>query len=241
MTTKNVIRTLNNNGGAFEFDGQAVINLTNGKHLNFEQVIQDFFNVTNTEEKIVLSYNRCGIIKYKAATRTDFKLCPELLYFNGNSSASYGFEFGFRFTSKVADFLDSLPDVLDKDGHKLEIPEVEFVKIANDLKNNYNKSCNLGNIAEYVISGNIKDITEPTRKKKHDVYIYVMGKNGELCKSRKAAECKASYAGQKGQALATDLLIWDKKAGQFKMGLSSGYKKSNGAVKYDENMNLKNK
>jgi hypothetical protein len=121
----------------------------------------------------------------------------------------------------------SLNNVYDSSGKKYEMPEEDFVEIALKCRE-MDKNVNLGNVAEYVISGNKKDIIDRFRTKKHDVYVFVKI-NGKLCKVKKASECKASFAGQKSRPLLDDY------------GLTSGYKKSNGSVKYDESLKIRMK
>ena len=146
------------------------------------------------------------------------------MYFNGNSR---GCEFGFRFLKKNEDFLMSLDDVYNSAGEKLEMLEEEFAEVALQCKELDDKA-NLGNVAEYIISRNRKDIIDRFRNKKHDVYVFVKI-NGKLCKAKKGSECKASYSGQKNRPLYEVC------------GLSTGYKKSNGSVKYDTNLELRSR
>lgn len=242
MKSTKKTRNLNNRGGAFEFDGWTVINTTNGLTKTQEEAMRDFAEIHEGEARIVLCYNRNGYVEFKALTIAELIAHPFLLYWNGSDSNSNGFEFGFKFVvSTMAKYLESCDDVYDVNGNKLRMTEEDFVKIANHCKD-LNKFCNNGNICEYIISGNELDITDPTRDKKHDVYIYTLNKKtGELSPWKKPAECKASFSGQAGKPIGTDLKIWDKELKDFRYGLSKGYKKSNGAVKYDGNMRLKKK
>lgn len=217
------VRNCNCEVGSFIFmDG---VLKCGSKSKNTEEIISDFMVKSRGEDRYILSFNRNGIVYFKALKRTELKdNFSSVMYFNGNSR---GCEFGFRFLKKSEAFLMSLADVYDSAGNKYEMPEEDFTEIALKCKE-LDKNVNLGNIAEYIISGNKKDILDRFRTKKHDVYCYVKI-NGELCKVKKASECKASYAGQKSRPLFEDY------------GLTSGYKKSNGSIKYDTNLELRSR
>lgn len=217
------VRNCNCEVGSFIFlDGV----LKSGKNSkNTEEIISDFMVKSRGEDRYILSFNREGIVFFKAIKRSELKKnFSSIMYFNGNSR---GCEFGFRFLKKNEGFLMSLDDAYDASGNKYEMLEEDFVKIALECKK-MDEKVNLGNVAEFIISGNKKDIIDRFRTKKHDVYIFVKI-NGELCKVKKASECKASFAGQKSRPLYDSY------------GLSSGYKKSNGSIKYDENLNIRMK
>ena len=214
------IRNCNCEVGSFIFSDGVLKSGKNSKSV--AEIVNDFMVNSKGEDRYILSFNRKGTIYFKAIKRTELKNnFNRVMYFNGNAR---GCEFGFRFLKQNEDFLMSLNDVYDSAGNKYQMPEEDFVEIALKCRE-MDKNVNLGNIAEYVISGNKKDIIDRFRTKKHDVYCYVMI-NDKLCKVKKASECKASFAGQKSRPL-------------YDYGLSSGYKKSNGSIKYDENLNLR--
>ena len=215
------VRNCNCEVGSFIFSDGVLKSGKNSK--NTEEIISDFMVKSRGEDRYILSFNRKGIIYFKAIKRTELKNnFNKVMYFNGNSR---GCEFGFRFQKKNEDFLMGLNDVYDASGKKYEMMEEDFVKIALECKK-MDEKVNLGNVAEFIISKNQKDITDRFRNKKHDVYVFVKI-NGEMCKVKKASECKASFAGQKNRPLYDNY------------GLSSGYKKSNGSIKYDANLNLR--
>lgn len=217
------IRNCNCEVGSFIFSDGVLKSGKNSKSI--EEIVNDFMVNSRGEDRYILSFNRKGIIYFKALTRSELKKnFDKIMYFNGNSR---GCEFGFRFLKKNEEFLMSLDDALDSTGNKYEMPEEDFAKIALKCKE-LDENVNLGNIAEYIISGNKKDIIDRFRTKKHDVYVFVKI-NSELCKVKKASECKASFAGQKNRPLFDDY------------GLTSGYKKSNGSVKYDASLNIRMK
>ena len=217
------VRNCNCEVGKFVFSDGVLKSGKNSKSV--EEIVNDFMVNSKGEDRYILSFNRKGIIYFKAIKRSELKRnFNKVMYFNGNSR---GCEFGFRFLKRNEDYLLSLEDVYNSAGEKLEMSEAEFAEIAMKCQG-MDKKANLGNVAEYVISGNKKDIVDRFRTKKHDVYVYVMI-NGKLCKAKKGCECKASYSGQKGRPLY-DIY-----------GLSTGYKKSNGSVKYDENLNIRMK
>ena len=217
------VRNCNCEVGSFTFiDG---ILRSGKKSKDLDDIICDFMMKSQGEDRYILSFNREGTIFFKAIKRSDLKKnFSKIMYFNGNSR---GCEFGFRFLKRNEDYLLNLADVYDSSGNKYEMPEEDFTEIALKCKE-MDERVNLGNIAEFIISGNKKDILDRFRTKKHDVYVFVKI-NGELCKVKKASECKASYAGQKSRPLFEDY------------GLTSGYKKSNGSVKYDSNLNLRSR
>lgn len=217
------IRNCNCEIGTFTFSDGILKSGKNSK--NIEEIVSDFMTNSQGEDRYILSFNRKGIVYFKAIKRSELKNnFNQIMYFNGNAR---GCEFGFRFLKQNEDFLMGLNDVYDSAGNKYQMPEADFTEIALKCKE-MDKQANLGNVAEYVISGNKKDIVDRFRTKKHDVYIFVKIK-GELCKVKKASECKASFAGQKGRPLLDDY------------GLTSGYKKSNGSVKYDASLNIRKK
>lgn len=214
-------RNCNCEVGSFIFSNGVLKSGKNSKSV--AEIVNDFMVNSKGEDRYILSFNRKGTIYFKAIKRTELKNnFNRVMYFNGNSR---GCEFGFRFLKQNEDFLMSLNDVYDSAGNKYEMPEEDFVEIALKCRE-MDQNVNLGNIAEYVLSGNKKDIIDRFRTKKHDVYVFVKI-NGKLCKVKKASECKASFAGQKSRPLLDDY------------GLTAGYKKSNGSVKYDENLNIR--
>lgn len=215
------IRNCNSDQGSFTFYDGVLKCGKNSKDL--DAIISDFMNKSKGEDRYILSFNRNGIIYFKAIKRSELKKnFSSVMYFNGNSR---GCEFGFRFLKKNEDFLMSLDDVYDASGKKYEMLEEEFAEVALECRK-MDEKANLGNVAEYIISRNKKDIIDRFRDKKHDNYIYVMI-NGKLCKTKKASECKSSYSGQKNRPLYEVC------------GLSTGYKKSNGSIKYDTSLNLR--
>lgn len=217
------IRNCNSEEGSFTFIGGIL--KCGEKSKDLDAIINDFMMKSKGEDRYILSYNRNGIVYFKAIKRSELKRnFNRIMYFNGSAR---GCEFGFRFLKRNESYLLSLEDVYDASGNKYEMPEEDFTEIALKCKA-IDKNVNLGNIAEYIISGNRKDIIDRFRTKKHDVYCFIKI-NGELCKAKKASECKASYAGQKSRPLFEDY------------GLTSGYKKSNGSVKYDSNLNLRSR
>lgn len=217
------IRNCNSDQGSFTFSNGILKSGKNSK--NTEEIISDFMVKSKGEDRYILSFNRKGIVYFKALKRTELKEnFDRIMYFNGNSR---GCEFGFRFLKRNEDFLLSLDDVYNESGEKFEMSEEEFSEIALQCKK-LDEKANLGNIAEYVISGDKRDIIDRFRSKKHDCYCYVMIDN-KLCKAKKASECKSSYSGQKGRPLYEIC------------GLTTGYKKSNGSIKYDTSLNLRTK
>lgn len=217
------IRNCNSEEGSFTFINGML--KCGEKSRSLDNIISDFMVKSKAEDRYILSFNREGTIFFKAIKRSDLKKnFSKIMYFNGNNR---GCEFGFRFLKRNEDFLMSLDDAYNSKGEKLEMSEVEFAEIAMKCYK-MDKGVNLGNIAEYAISGNAKDITDRFRDKKHDNYVYVMI-NGKLCKAKKGSECKSSYSGQKGRPL-------------YELcGLTTGYKKSNGSIKYDTSLNLRTK
>lgn len=214
-------RNCNTDKGSFTFlDG---VLRSGSKSKELDQIISDFMDKSRGEDRYILSFNRGGIVYFKAITRSELKRnFLKVMYFNGNNR---GCEFGFRFLKMNEDYLLSLADVYDSAGKKLEMSEADFSEIVMECYK-MDPKVNLGNIAEYALSKNPKDITDRFRQKKHDVYIYVM-LDGKLCKAKKASEMKASYSGQKNRPLYEVC------------GLSTGYKKSNGSIKYDTSLNLR--
>lgn len=215
------IRNCNADQGSFTFIDNVL--KCKGKSKGIDAIISDFMNKSRGEDRYVLSFNREGIVYFKAITRSELKRnFLKVMYFNGSAK---GCEFGFRFLKMNEDFLLSLADVYNAAGEKMEMSEADFSEIVLKCRE-MDPKVNLGNVAEYALSKNPKDITDRFRTKKHDLYCYVM-LNGELCKAKKGSECKASYSGQKGRPLYE---ICD---------LSTGYKKSNGSIKYDTSLNLR--
>lgn len=217
------IRNCNADQGSFTFINNVL--KCKEKSKGIDEIISDFMKKSKGEDRYILSFNREGIVYFKALTRSELKKnFLKVMYFNGSSR---GCEFGFRFLKKNEDFLLSLPDVYNSAGEKLEMSEADFSEIVMKCYE-MDPKVNLGNIAEYVLSKNPKDITDRFRSKKHDVYIYVM-LEGKLCKAKKASEMKASYSGQKNRPLYEVC------------NLSTGYKKSNGSIKYDTSLNLRSR
>lgn len=217
------VRNCNADQGSFTFfDG---ILKCGSKSKKLEDIITDFMNKSRSEDRYILSFNREGIVYFKAITRSELKRnFNSVMYFNGSSR---GCEFGFRFLKRNEHFLLSLPDVYNSNGEKMEMSEADFSEIVLKCRE-MNSKANLGNVAEYVLSNNKKDITDRFRTKKHDVYVYVM-LDGKLCKAKKASEVKASYSGQKNRPLYEVC------------NHSTGYKKSNGSIKYDTNLELRSR
>lgn len=217
------IRNCNADQGSFTFIDNVL--KCEGKSKNLDSIIDDFMMKSKTEDRYILSFNRGGIVYFKAITRSELKKnFLKIMYFNGSSR---GCEFGFRFLAMNEAFLLSLADVYNVNGEKYEMPEADFSEIVMKCRE-LDPKANLGNVAEYVLSNNVKDITDRFRQKKHDVYVYVM-LDGKLCKAKKASEVKASYSGQKNRPLYEVC------------NHSTGYKKSNGSVKYDINLELRSR
>lgn len=217
------IRNCNSDEGSFTFiDG---ILRSGKKSKDLDAIIDDFMMKSKTEDRYILSFNRESTIYFKAIKRSELKKhFLEVMYFNGSSR---GCEFGFRFLKRNEHFLLSLADVYNEAGEKMEMSEDDFSEIVMECRK-LDPKANLGNVAEYVLSNNVKDITDRFRQKKHDVYIYVM-LDGKLCKAKKASEVKASYSGQKNRPLYEVC------------NHSTGYKKSNGSVKYNTNLELRSR
>jgi hypothetical protein len=207
-------RTNNCTNGSITFDGITIFR--NGKAIEtFENVVNLIAERLKTE-KLIVSFYRDSTVYFKLVGRTDFLTNPAVyLYFNGNSDA---YEFGFRFQSKYEEILLALPDALDKNGRKLEMPEADFCEKYNYLLEN-GATSKYGFIAEFHISGNPADLR--AREKKHDVWTRYTTQKGTLSKYCISCEVKSSYAGAKG----THFIAYSKEKGIVPM--SSGYKKSN--------------
>lgn len=210
----NNTRTNNCAKGSITFDGITVFR--DGEAIEtFENIVALIAEKLKTE-KLIISFYRDNTVYFKLVGRADFLKNPEAyLYFNGNSDA---YEFGFRFQSKYAEILRTLPDALDKNGEKLEMLENDFCGKYNYLIESRTTS-KYGFIAEYHISKNPADLR--MREKAHDVWTRYTTQKGTVSKYCISCEVKTSYTGAKG----THFISYSKEKGIVPM--SSGYKKSN--------------
>lgn len=207
-------RTNNCARGSITFDGVTVFR--DGEAIEtFENIIALIAEKLKTE-KLIISFYRDNTVYFKLVGRADFLKNPEAyLYFNGNSDA---YEFGFRFQSKYAEILLTLPDALNKKGEKLEMLEADFCEKYNHLIESRITS-KYGFIVEYHISKNPADLQ--AREKVHDVWTRYTTQKGTISKYCISCEVKTSFAGAKG----THFIAYSKEKGIVPM--SSGYKKSN--------------
>ena len=118
------IRNCNCKIGTFTFSDGILKSGKNSK--NIEEIVSDFMTNSQGEDRYILSFNRKGIVYFKAIKRSELKNnFNQIMYFNGNAR---GCEFGFRFLKQNEDFLMGLNDVYDSAGNKYQMSEEDFVK-----------------------------------------------------------------------------------------------------------------
>ena len=175
-------------------------------------------------EKLLIAFNRDRLVYFKSITKTVFLKNPKaFLYLNAHGKY---FGYGFKFLSEHAEFLLSLPDVLNENGETYTISQSEYA----EKYNHYipENKINYGNVNEFHISQNIADLEDKTRNKKNDVWTHYITINGTKSKCKVGFEMKSSMAGDNNGN--TDLISYNEKRGI--KALSGGYSKSNEFIKF---------
>lgn len=198
----------------------------NGKlYATFDDIVKTVSaELFKNNNKIMICFNRNNMVYFKVINKSAFMANPKaFMYFNGK--VEY-FGYCFRFISSYENVYMNLPDALDKNGKPYTIKQAEYAEKYNHFI--IENAVNYGNISEYHVSHNIKDITEKTRAKKHDVTSRYITINGNKSKCSVSFELKTSVAGHnKG---LTNLISYN--ANKVIKPLSGGYNKTNEFIRF---------
>lgn len=185
--TQKIGSMYNNNLVALDNNGYAI-----GRHDENNNFIVDNYLKTwseiekqilekNKGKKIVLVINDESFVYFLTLKLSDLIKYHFLFQLNVKNKSC---GICFRYFSKYNDLYFEIAENIQK----INLENfIDVLEIALNIDNN----CNFGNIAEYFLSHNIKDLTdEKYRSKKADLYIKLISKNGNEYK--KPVEVKTS-------------------------------------------------
>lgn len=199
--------------------------IVKGKKVNtFDKCVDDIVNKVYKENKyIAYVFNTNFTFFVKLVDKQTFTANPHAFMYEEANGGVTKYGFSFRITSPYIPFLLSLPDLIPP------VSQADISAILFDYVEKYHYR-NLGGFAEWLISGNIDDLINPCRKKKHDAWVLIEGKRYKV-----PIEIKSSIQGIKPENVDKykDYLLpyWSNKEGV--KYVRESYSKSNEYIHYD--------
>jgi hypothetical protein len=186
--TQKIGSTYNNNLVALDCNGYAIGHHDKDNNFIVDNYLKSWSEIEqqilekNKGKKIILAINDENNIYFLTLNLSSLIKYRFLFQLNVKNNKTCGI--CFRYFSKYNDLYFEIAENVQK--VSLE-NFIDILEIALNIDNN----CNFGNIAEYFLSHNIKDLTdEKFRSKKADLYIKVTSKNNKEYK--KPVELKTS-------------------------------------------------
>lgn len=197
----------------------------NNKIVNtFNKCVDDIVNKVYKENRyIAYVFNTNFTFFVKLVDKQTFLSKPHAFMYEECNGGCTKYGYSFRITSPYLPFLLSLPDLVPP------ISQADISTILFEYVEKY-KFRNLGGFAEWLISGNIEDLINPCRRKKHDAWVLIEGKRYKVPIEIKSSICgiKPTLQDKFHQYL---LPYWNNKEGVKYMRES--YSKSNEYIHYD--------
>ena len=110
------VRNCNSEVGSFIFTNGVLKSGKNRKSV--EEIVNDFMVNSKGEDRYILSFNRKGIIYFKAIKRTELKNnFNKVMYFNGNTAKGFASKYGSGSIECVVDVYRHQPDVHGETGY----------------------------------------------------------------------------------------------------------------------------